>query len=327
MFYDEDYYSDQQARFYKEQEQDFYRQQTKTIKKKINTFEEGLYIFEDALFQRCITSYDDYDQPYTTYKRNKDLIELVNEMRKKHPKEKRFSYIYLKQWWDTFLRFREYNKSDWYHHKENGQWITGPGTKYIEEFIEKILLEYVDKQNKYKNRSKPTFVIETPKTPTIEPKKQEPVEQEPKGKGRPKGSKNKKETPMKPPTHNVVETTIVPALQDIIWYQEGMKANEIMNYINADESIKKKIYAKLHENNGKLWEKRIVGKLHNGANIERYYPLTTRKGYFYNGEILSLSKLAVASGMAKQTLSYRISKGQNHIDAINNEINENMRRK
>lgn len=328
--FDQDYYLDEETRFYKEQEELYYRQQRQEAKrKKVHTFEESLFIFEDALFQRCITSYSDYDQPYTTHKRNQDLIELVNEMRKKHPKEKRFSYQYLKEIWNE--SFSYYNKSDWYHHKDNGDWVTGKGTQLMEKFIEEKLLPYIEKTKKYKDRAKPTFVIETPKTPTIEPKKEEPVEEpvaeEPKGKGRPKGSKNKKENPMKPPTHNVVETTIIPALQDIIWYQDGMKANEIMNYINADDSIKKKIYAKLHENNGKLWEKRIVGKLHNGANIERYYPLTPRKGYFYNGEILSLSKLAETSGMAKQTLSYRISKGQNHIDAINNEIKENMRRK
>lgn len=330
--FDQDYYLDEDTRFYKEQEELYYRQQRQEAKrKKVHTFEESLFIFEDALFQRCITSYSDYDQPYTTHKRNQDLIELVNEMRKKHPKEKRFSYQYLQEWWNSFLRFREYNKSDWFHHKDNGQWVTGPGTIYMEEFIDKTLLPYIEKTKKYKDRAKSTFTIEAPKTMVIEPKKEEPITEivieEPKVKGRPKGSKNKKETPMKPPTHNVTDTTIIAALQDIIWYQSGMKANEIMNYINADDSITKKIYGKLHEYNGKLWEKRIVGKLFNGKNIERFYPLTPRKGYFYNGEILSLSKLALTTGMAKQTLSYRISKGQNHIDAIETEINNNMKRK
>lgn len=332
MFIDEDYYLDEETRFYKEQEELYYRNQRQEAQKqykKKHTFDEALFVFEDALLFRCISSYSDYDQPFTTHKRNKDLIDLINAMRKKFPREKRFSYQYLKEIWNDSIAY--YSKSDWYHCKQNGQWHTGKGTQSMEKFIDETLLEYTEKVNKYKDKPKPTFIIETPKTPVIEPKKEEPVAQviveQPKGKGRPKGSKNKTENLMKPPTHNVEDETIVAALQDIIWYQDGMKANEIMNYIVADEKLKKKIYAKLHENAGKLWEKRTVGQLYNGAKIERFYPLTTRKGYFYNGETLTLNKLAEKVGMAKQTLSYRISKGINHIDAINNEIKENMRRK
>ena len=314
--------------YYAQQEREWYRLQREEAKKhyrKKNTFDEALYLFEEACILRCITTYDDHLQPFKVYRHNYTLIEVIKSMRKKFPKEKRFSYTYLKSIWQDSMSYN--TQSDWYHCREDRQWITGVNTPLMEKFFETVLLPYSEKVNKYENRAKPTFVLEAPKTPIIEPKKQETIVEPSKGKGRPKGSKNKKEILMKPPTHNVVETTIIQALQDIIWYQDGMKANEIMNYINADESIKKKIYAKLHEQNGKLWEKRVVGKLHNGANIERYYSITTRKGYFYEGEILSLIKLAEKVGMAKQTLSYRINKGINHIDAINNEINENMRRK
>lgn len=331
MFYDDDYntsYIDEETLFLKKQEEEYYRLQHQEAKKhyrKKHTFDEALYVFEGALLMRVVATYDDHLQPFPVYRRDNFLIETINQMRKKFPKEKRFSYQFLKGIFDNDISY--YNEDDWYHCKRNSKWVSGPGTKHMEKFLVEVLLPYVNKARKYADKAKPTFILETPKTPIIEPKKEEPVVDEHKGKGRPKGSKNKKQDEMKPPTHNVVEASIVAALQDIIWYQEGLKANEIMNYINADESIKKKIYAKLHENNGKLWEKRVVGKLYNGNNIERYYPLTTRKGYFYNGEIMSLSKLAETSGMAKQTLSYRISKGLNHIDAINNEIKENMRRK
>jgi hypothetical protein len=330
MFIDEEYYLDEETRFYKEQEEKYYRLQRQEAQKhykKKHSFEEVMYEFEGALLYRCISPYDDYLQPFPTHKRNSDLIELINEMRKKFPKEKRFSYQFLKDNWKDDLSY--YDRDDWYHKKLNGEWNTGKGTQLMESFIDTVLLEYLEKTKKYKNKAKPTFTLEAPKTPIIEPKKEEPVIEEKivNGKGRPKGSKNKKQEEMKPPTHKIDEKSIVAALQDIIWYAEGLKANEIFKYIEADESITKKIYGKLHENAGKLWDKRVCGTLHNGAKIERYYPLTPRKGYFYNGEIHTLSSLATLTGIAKQTLSYRISKGVNHIDAINKEINENMRRK
>lgn len=325
MFYGDDYYDE--ADFYKEQERQWYQNQYATKKKK-HTFDEALMEFEKALLMRVVATYDDHCQPFPVYRRDSFLVETINGMRKKFPKDKRFSYQFLEEHWTDEMTY--WTDEDWYHCKRGKDWCTGKGTNLMELFITKTLIPYVNKARLYQSKSKATFVLETPKTPIIEPKKEEPVvvaKAESKGKGRPKGSKNKTENLMKPPTHNVNEETIVAALQDIIWYQDGLKANEIIQYINADEKLTKKIYGKLHENAGKLWEKRIVGQLYNGKKVERYYPLTTRKGYYYEGEMYTLNKLAEKVGMAKQTLSYRINKGMNHVDAINVEIKEQMRRK
>jgi hypothetical protein len=319
MFYtDEEYYEQLEA-----QRRDEYVKSlnyyNKPVKKK--TKDQVFFLFEDAIIYRINYKFSDYCREGIYYKYIDGVKEAFEWLKKQNPYSFRYSYKWLMKHWD-----------DKFHYFTSGRdWANDDETRwFIEKFIDEELLPNAQKY--YANKvvkAKPTFIIEAPKTPIIEPKKEEPVIEEKisNGKGRPKGSKNKKQEEMKPPTHKINEKTIVAALQDIIWYQEGLKANEIFKYVEADESITKKIYAKLHENAGKLWEKRQCGITPSGAKIERYYPLTPRKGYFFNGEILTLSVLARTAGMAKQTLSYRISKGQNHIDAINNEINDNMRRK
>jgi hypothetical protein len=324
MFYtDEEYYEQLEA-----QRRDEYVKSinyyNKPAKKK--TKDQVFFLFEDAIIYRINYKFSDYCRDGTYYKYMDGVQDAFQWLKKQNPYSFRYSYKWLmKHWDDKFYYFT--SGRDWANEDET-RW-------FIEKFIDEQLLPNAQKYYANKTvKAKPTFTLEAPKTPIIEPKKQEveivkPVINEKiiNGKGRPKGSKNKKQEEMKPPVHKVDDKTIVPALQDIIWYADGLKANEIMQYIEADESIIKLIYGKLHENAGKLWEKRVCGITPSGAKIERFYPLTPRKGYFFNGEILTLSVLARITGMAKQTLSYRISKGLNHIDAIKNQINENMKRK
>lgn len=142
--------------------------------------------------------------------------------------------------------------------------------------------------------------------------------------GRPKGSKNKpKEVMITLPIHQVNDQNFIDAIKDLLWYRSGMMANEIIKYLEHDESITKLIYAKLHEYDKKHWvEKKISGKY--GRPIYKWYAIGERKGYFYNGKLYSLTKLAEEVGMNKVTLWKRIKSGMNHIEAINNPIKENM---
>lgn len=142
--------------------------------------------------------------------------------------------------------------------------------------------------------------------------------------GRPKGSKNI--VKMNIPQHEIIDSQIISAVQDIIWYKPGMLAIEIVSQLKYDNSIEKLIYAKLHEYANVHWKKYVV-KLPKSKSIERYYPIKDRSGYYYNGELLSLGEISKITGKSKQILSYRIKKGMNHIEAINTQIKENMIRK
>jgi hypothetical protein len=142
--------------------------------------------------------------------------------------------------------------------------------------------------------------------------------------GRPKGSKNI--IKMNIPQHEIIDSQIISAVQDIIWYKPGMLAIEIVSQLKYDNSIEKLIYAKLHEHANVHWKKYVV-KLPKSKSIERYYPIKDRSGYYYNGELLSLGEISKITGKSKQILSYRIKKGMNHIEAINTQIKENMIRK
>ena len=142
--------------------------------------------------------------------------------------------------------------------------------------------------------------------------------------GRPLGSKNKPSLNI--PIHTVNLDNLISAVQDIIWYKQGLKAIEILSYLNYDKSIERVIYGKLAQFNKTHW---VITKqkLNNYKTLERYYSIKDRSGYFYNGQLMSLGEISKITGKSKQILSYRIKKGMNHIEAINTEIKENMIRK
>jgi len=142
--------------------------------------------------------------------------------------------------------------------------------------------------------------------------------------GRPKGSKNIIKVNI--PRHKIIDSQIIPAIQDLIWYRSGMLAKEIINQLDLDESIVKLAFGKLHEYSGTHWIKQKK-KLPNGGICERYYPIKDRSGYFYDGKLMSLGEISKITGKSKQILSYRIKKGLNHIEAINNQINDKMIRR
>jgi hypothetical protein len=147
----------------------------------------------------------------------------------------------------------------------------------------------------------------------------------PKPKGRPKGSSNKKEVPFELPKYQVTEENFVHCLTDLMWYKQGLKAKELFTYLEYDQTLEKKLYWLLHKHTGLCWKK--TQKAYKNFNVERFYAIGERTGYYYEGKILSLSELAKITGKSKQILSYRIKKGMSHFQAISEEINTNMVRK
>lgn len=142
--------------------------------------------------------------------------------------------------------------------------------------------------------------------------------------GRPKGAKNKIRYD-ELPKYEVNKDNLLNALKDLIWYKPGLKAKELLTYLSFDESIKKYIFWQLHQNSSLLWKKTSI-KYKNSV-VERFMPIEKRNGYYFNGEIVTLTELAKLTGKSKQILSYRMKKGMNHFQAINDEINANMARK
>jgi hypothetical protein len=142
--------------------------------------------------------------------------------------------------------------------------------------------------------------------------------------GRPKSSKNKKNDFTDLPKYTVTKDNFLDAVRDIVWYKEGLKANEILEFLIFDESFKKFIYHQLY-NNRHLFK--IVQSFHKNIEVKRIYSANKRTGYFYDGRLVSLCELAKITGKSKQILSYRMKKGMNHFQAINEEINANMARK
>lgn len=142
--------------------------------------------------------------------------------------------------------------------------------------------------------------------------------------GRPKGAKNKEKFD-ELPKYEVTKDNLTNALKDLIWYKPGLKAIELIEYLSFDESLKNYVYRHLHQYSALHWIK--TTKQIKNINVERYMPIGNRNGYYYNGKIVSLSELAKLTGKSKQILSYRIKKGMNHFQAINEEINEKMARK
>lgn len=142
--------------------------------------------------------------------------------------------------------------------------------------------------------------------------------------GRPKGAKNKIRYD-ELPKYEVNKDNLLNALKDLIWYKPGLKAKELMTYLSFDESIKKYIFWQLHQNSALLWKK--TSTKYKDSVVERFMPIEKRNGYYFNGEIVTLTELAKLTGKSKQILSYRMKKGMNHFQAINEEINANMARK
>jgi hypothetical protein len=142
--------------------------------------------------------------------------------------------------------------------------------------------------------------------------------------GRPKGAKNKDKF-NDLPKYEVNKENLLNAIKDLIWYKPGLKAIELIEYLSFDESLKSYIYRQLHQYSALHWIK--TSKQFKNINVERFMPISKRNAYYFNGELVSLSELAKLSGKSKQILSYRIKKGMNHFQAINEEINEKMARK
>jgi hypothetical protein len=142
--------------------------------------------------------------------------------------------------------------------------------------------------------------------------------------GRPKGAKNK-EMFDELPKYEVNKENLTNALIDLIWYKPGLKAIEILQYLSFEESLKKYIAWQLHQLSGLYWKK--TSNKYKNVTVERFMPMKNRDAYYYNGELVSLTELAKLTGKSKQILSYRMKKGMNHFQAINEEINEKMARK
>ena len=179
------------------------------------------------------------------------------------------------------------------------------------------------------------FLINNFINPTLFPEQNQPVKKikvepviveeiKPRGKGRPKGSKNKpKEIKTNIPIHTVNDQNFIDAIKDILWYSNGLMAKQIIDHLEHDESITKFLYAKLHEYKNTHWvEKRITGRY--GKPIFKWYPIGERKGFFYAGKLRSITNMAEHIGMNKVTLWKRIKSGMNHIEAINKPIDDKM---
>ena len=183
----------------------------------------------------------------------------------------------------------------------------------------------------FNNFIKPTYFPEDFNAPVISSKpvsniqiKNEIIEEVKRGKGRPKGSKNKpKEIKLSIPVHPVNDQDYIDAIKDILWYKNGLMAKQIIDHLEHDESITKLLYAKLHEYKNIHWTERRISNRY-GKPIYLWYPIGERKGYFYQGKLRSITNIAECISMNKVTLWKRIKSGMNHIEAINKPIDDKM---
>jgi hypothetical protein len=154
--------------------------------------------------------------------------------------------------------------------------------------------------------------------------KKEVIEEAKRGKGRPKGSKNKpKDIIVNIPTHSVYDQNFLEAVKDILWYRPGITAKTIVDHLDCDESIIALIYGKISQYTNVYWRESKIRNRY-GKVITLYYPIGERKGYYYEGKLRSITNMAECISMNKVTLWKRIKSGMNHIEAINKPIDDKM---
>lgn len=184
----------------------------------------------------------------------------------------------------------------------------------------------------FNNFIRPTYFPEVNQTPVVYNTKplvktefkKEVIVEENRGKGRPKGSKNKpKEIKLSIPVHPVNDQNYIDAIKDILWYKNGLMAKQIIDQLEHDESITKLLYAKLHEYKNIHWTERRINNRY-GKPIYLWYPIGERKGYYFDGKLRSITNIAECICMNKVTLWKRIKSGMNHIEAINKPIDDKM---
>ena len=193
MYMDEDYYETLGRIFSKDDEYSSYGNHQST-KKKSET--EVYHMFEVAIRHRLSYKFSDYCREGKYYKYIDGIDKAYEWMVQQFPYKHRYSYRWMmKHWKDSFAYIK--SSSDWALQDQH-RW-------FIEKFIDEELVPNAEKY--YANKAKAEFVLDKfIKKPTNnEPIKEEPVivqaiieEKVSNGKGRPKGSKNKKQEEMKP---------------------------------------------------------------------------------------------------------------------------------
>lgn len=193
--------------------------------------------------------------------------------------------------------------------------------EYVEDYIERYILPYVKKPalKKYISAVEKVFT-ETPveeKTNLEEAVYEEPVIEKPKSKaGRPKGSKNKKETKeVYFPIHkvgtidgNVDIDSLVKAIADLVWRKEGQIDSFYIHNLILSDSHKKYVNYLFMKNQhllvNKYWKIEKKGK----ANI--IVPKMRRFGYYGRAkgsyDLFSLVYISEQSNISKDTLFYRL---------------------
>lgn len=142
--------------------------------------------------------------------------------------------------------------------------------------------------------------------------------------GRPKGSKNKEKIIIYSlPIYSVNDKNFYYAILDLLWYRNGLTAKQIVDQLECSEFLKSYIYAFINSNVNVYWTKKKINNY--SKSFEVFFPIKERTGYFYDGDLLSLTKISSILNINKVTLWKRIKSGMNHLEAIEKPIDQTKR--
>lgn len=306
MYYrtEEDY--DPQEEFLRQQQDAFYKDMYRSNVKK-NSMKDAYFIFEWALMYRATTGYfQNNSLPAIDFKHMPGVKQALEYVANLNPYTFRYTYKWFVNNW----------KDEWAYWKSD-DWVkdSNKGRNILEAFMTEYIVPNAKKY--YSNKPKPTFIVESPETPLFQAKKEESITVESKGKGRPKGSKNKTVKPEMFMPDNYIKLkdngyvdidSFIMAIADLVWRQPGKMDGYYLNLINISED-KRKYINKLFMINSpslvnKYWK---IAKINKITTIQ---PLCKRLGYYNNKtfSLVSLTSLSTEYNIPKMTLKDRLQK-------------------